>query len=65
MKIIVQLVSKDNLAGQVYISTDKKVKGEEDVNSNYVIGPNNNLSQTINQIVEQRDRFSNPSTLKD
>jgi hypothetical protein len=65
MKVIVQLVSKENISAQIYISTDKKVEGENDVNSNYVINPNNNLSQTINEIVQQRDRFSNPSTLKD
>jgi hypothetical protein len=65
MKVIVQLVSKENISAQIYISTDKKVEGENDVNSNYLINSNNNLSQTLNEIVQQRDRFSNPSTLKD
>jgi len=60
MKVIVQLVSKENISAQIYISTDKKVEGE-----NYVINPNNNLSETLNEIVQQRDRFSDPSTLKD
>ncbi|MCX7648714.1 MAG: hypothetical protein N2Z60_08890, partial [Elusimicrobiales bacterium] len=65
MKVVVQLVSKENLAGQLYIATDKKVKGEEDFNANYTIDPNGEVTQTMNEIVNQRDRFSNPSTLKD
>lgn len=65
MKVIVQLVSKENMAGNIYITTDKKVKGEDDVNVNYQIDPNNELSNNMREMTELRDRFSTPSTLKD
>lgn len=65
MKVVVQLVSKENMAGKIYISTDKKVKGEEDVNVNYAIDPNGQLNNTINEITTQRERFSQPSILRD
>ncbi|MEF3280534.1 MAG: hypothetical protein K6357_06170 [Elusimicrobiota bacterium] len=65
MKVIVQLVSKENIAGNIYISTEKKIKGEEDVNATYQVDPNNEVSGTLKEINSVRERFSAPLTLKD
>ncbi|MGC8867589.1 MAG: hypothetical protein ACP5PA_05190 [Elusimicrobiales bacterium] len=54
MKVVVQLVSKENISAKIYISTDKRVKGEEDINADYYINPNEQFNNTLNEITTER-----------
>lgn len=65
MKVIVQLVTPVNMAGNIYISTNKRVKGEDDINQTYTVDPENNLNRIMTEINQERERFSSPSILKD
>jgi flagellar hook-basal body complex protein FliE len=65
LKVVVQLVSKENISAQVYVATDKRVKGEKDINQNYVITGSTQAENAMNEMTQMRDRFSDPSKLSD
>jgi len=65
LKVVVQLVSKENISAQVYVATDKRVKGEKDINQNYVITGSTQAENAMNEMMQMRDRFSDPSKLSD
>ncbi len=66
-KVAIQLVSKQNISAEVYVHTDKRVKGEKDVTEtySYMNSKDNNFSATIGEVNAMRERFAEPSTLSD
>jgi len=66
-KVAIQLVSRPNISAEVYVHTDKRVKGEEDVTQTYShhASKDNNFNTTISEVNAMRERFAEPSTLSD
>ncbi|HNW43606.1 MAG TPA: hypothetical protein PKI19_03825, partial [Elusimicrobiales bacterium] len=67
LKVIVQLVNPADVSAEVYLHTDKRVKGEADVTQNYQFfnGRENNFDNTIAGVNQMRERFAEPSILTD
>ena len=67
LKVIVQLVKPGDVSADVYIHTDKRVKGEADVTQNYQFFNNrdNSFDNTIADVAQMRERFTEPSDLTD
>jgi len=66
-KVVIQLASKENVSAEVYVHTDKRIKGEEDITQtyNYFNNRDNNFNSTISEVNTMRERFSDPSLLTD
>ncbi|NLI09974.1 MAG: hypothetical protein GX447_04365, partial [Elusimicrobia bacterium] len=66
-KIAIQLVSKKNISAEVYVHTDKRIKGEKDVTEtySYLNSKDNNFASTIGEVNAMRERFAEPSVLSD
>lgn len=66
-KVAIQLVSKKNISAEVYVHTDKKIKGEKDVTEtySYMNSRDNNYNVTMGEINAMRERFADPSSLTD
>ena len=67
LKVVVQLVRPGNVSAEVYVHTDKRVKGEADVTQNYQFFNNrdNSFDGTIAEVNQARERFAEPSLLTD
>ncbi|HBA60936.1 MAG TPA: hypothetical protein DCZ92_08965 [Elusimicrobia bacterium] len=67
LKVVVQLVNPDDVSAEVYLHTDKRVKGEADVTQNYQFfnSRDNNFDNTIAEVNQMRERFAAPSELAD
>ncbi|MDD5210493.1 MAG: hypothetical protein PHV36_13970 [Elusimicrobiales bacterium] len=67
LKVVVQLTDPLNVSAQVFLSTDKKVKGEADVAQTYQFFNNRNDSFDANiaDVNQMRNRFADPATLTD
>lgn len=66
-KVAIQLVSKKNISAEVYVHTDKRIKGEKDVTETYTYlnSKDNNFASTIGEVNAMRERFAEPSVLSD
>jgi len=67
LKVIVQLTDPMNVSAQVYLNTDKKVKGEQDIAQTYQFFNNrsDSFDANIAEVNQMRDRFAEPATLTD
>ena len=67
LKVAIQLVDTRDISSEIYVHTDKRVKGEEDVNQNYSMFNNreNGFDSTIAGVTQMRERFEDPSDLTD
>ena len=67
LKVVVQLVKPGDVSAEVYVHTDKRVKGEADVTQNYQFFNNrdNNFDNTLAEVTQIRERFTDPSELTD
>jgi len=68
MQVVIQLVNVKDLYASLNIQTDKRIKGEENINNTFNVY-NNNLqagySSQLTSANNLRDRFADPSTLSD
>lgn len=67
LKVLVQLVDPLNVSAEVYVHTDKKVKGEIDVTQNYQFfnARENSFDANIAEVNQMQARFADHSTLTD
>jgi hypothetical protein len=67
LKVVIQLVDVMDISSQIYIHTDKRVKGEEDVTRTYSMFNNrdNGFDETIAEVNLLRERFADPGDLTD
>lgn len=67
LKVVIQMTDTKNISSQLYIHTDKRVEGEEDVTQTYDMFNNrdNNFDNTIAEVNQMRERFADPSDLTD
>lgn len=67
LKVVVQLVNPENISAEVYVHTDKRIKGEADVTQTYRFynSRDNNFDGTMAEINQVRERFADPSELTD
>jgi len=67
LKVVVQLVKPGDISAEVFVHTDKRVKGEADVTETFDFfnDRDNSFDKTISDVNQMRDRFSDPSTLTD
>ena len=64
---MVQLTDPLNVSAQVFLSTDKKVKGEADVAQTYQLFNNrkDSFDANIAEVNQMHSRFADPATLTD
>ncbi|MEI7529954.1 MAG: hypothetical protein WCK76_13545, partial [Elusimicrobiota bacterium] len=67
LKVVIQMTDTKNISSEIYIHTDKRVKGEEDVNQNYTMfnTRENGFDNTIATVQQMRERFADPAELTD
>jgi hypothetical protein len=67
LKVVIQLVDVKDISSDVYVHTDKRVKGEPDVTQNYTMfnTRDNGFDSTIADVTQMRQRFADPSDLTD
>ena len=67
LKVVVQLVDPLDVSAEVFVHTDKKVKGEADVTQNYKFFNNkdNSFDANIAEVNQMHARFEDPATLTD
>jgi hypothetical protein len=67
LKVVIQMVDVSNISSQVYVHTDKRVKGEADVTQNYNMFNNrdNGFDNTIAEVSQMRERFADSTDLTD
>ncbi len=67
LKVVIQLVDVKNISSEVFVHTDKSVKGEPDVTQNYTMfnTRENGFDSTIADVTQMRERFADPSDLTD
>ncbi len=67
LKVVIQLVDVKHISSEVYVHTDKRVKGEPDVTQNFTMfnTRDNGFDSTIADVTEMRERFADPSDLTD
>lgn len=67
LKVVIQLVDVKHISSEVYVHTDKRVKGEPDVTQNYTMfnTRDNGFDNTIADVTHMRERFADPSDLTD
>lgn len=66
MKVILQLVRPEDVTAEVYLHTDKRVKGEEDVTRTYTYGGSSvGLSGSFSEVTQYQNRFGEPTELTD
>lgn len=67
LKVVIQLVDVKHISSEVYVHTDKRVKGEPDVTQNYTMfnTRDNGFDSTIADVTHMRERFADPSDLTD
>lgn len=67
LKVVVQLAAPGNVSAQVYLHTDKRVKGEADITQTYDFfnGRDNRFDETLGEVNQMRERFTDPAELTD
>jgi len=67
LKVVVQLVKPSDVSAEVFVHTEKRVKGEADVTQNYQFFNNreNSFDDTIADVNQMHERFSDPAELTD
>ncbi|MDA8242599.1 MAG: hypothetical protein M0025_00555, partial [Elusimicrobia bacterium] len=68
LQVVIQLVDVKDIFAKLDIKTDKRIKGEENVNSAYNLynsGLQDGYNQQLNAANSLRDRFSDPTELSD
>ncbi len=67
LKVVIQLVDTRHISSEIYVHTDKRVKGEADVTQNYTMfnTRENGFDNTIATVSQMRERFAAPTDLTD
>ncbi len=66
LKVALQLAAPGDISAEVYLSTDKNVNGDADVNQTYQYNNSNSgLNNAITEVDQMRDRFAEPTLLTD
>ncbi len=67
LKVVIQMVDTKDISSDIYIHSDKRVKGEPDVTQNYSMFNNrdNNYDRTLGDVTAMRERFADPTDLTD
>ena len=67
LKVVIQLVDVKNISSDIYVHTDKRVKGEADITQNYTMfnTRENGFDNTISDVNQMRERFADPGDLTD
>ena len=67
LKVVIQMVDTRNISSDIYLHTDKRVDGEQDVTQNYTMFNNrdNSFEGTIADVTAMRERFATPTDLTD
>ncbi|MEI7529105.1 MAG: hypothetical protein WCK76_09180, partial [Elusimicrobiota bacterium] len=67
LKVVIQLVDTRHISSEIYVHTDKRVKGEADVTQNYTMfnTRENGFDNTIATVSQMRERFADPTDLTD
>ena len=67
LKVFVQLVDPADISAAVFVHSDKRVKGQQDVTQTYQFfnGREHNFDQGLAEVTQMRDRFAEPTTLSD
>jgi len=67
LKVVIQLVDTKHISSEIYVHTDKRVKGEEDVTQNYTMfnTRENGFDNTIAAVTQMQQRFADPAELTD
>ena len=67
LKVVIQMVDTRDISSDIYIHTDKRVKGEQDVTQNYSMFNNrdNGFDNTIADVTAMRERFADSTDLTD
>ncbi|MCX5791983.1 MAG: hypothetical protein NTY45_07175 [Elusimicrobia bacterium] len=67
LKVVVQVTDPLHVSAEVFVHTDKKVKGEADVTQNYKFFNcrDNSFDANIAEVNQMQARFADPSTLTD
>jgi len=67
LKVVIQLVDVKNISSEIFVHTDKRVKGEADVTQTYNMFNNreNGFDTTIADVTHMRERFAEPTDLTD
>ncbi|HAT71389.1 MAG TPA: hypothetical protein DCS63_01055 [Elusimicrobia bacterium] len=67
LKVVVQMVNPEDVSAEVYVHTDKRIKGEADVNQTYQFfnTSGNSFDNTLSEVNQMRERFLDPSELTD
>ncbi|MCX5785627.1 MAG: hypothetical protein NTX59_08050 [Elusimicrobia bacterium] len=67
LKVVIQMVDTKDISSDIYIHSDKRVKGEPDVTQNYSMFNNrdNNYDRTLADVTAMRERFADPTDLTD
>ncbi|MDD5209492.1 MAG: hypothetical protein PHV36_08900 [Elusimicrobiales bacterium] len=67
LKVVIQLVDTRNISAEIFVHTDKRVEGEEDVTQNYTMfnSRENGFDNTIAPVTQMQQRFSDPAELTD
>ena len=65
--MVIQLVETKEICSEIYVHTNKRVKGEADVTQNHTMYNNreNGFDNTIAGVNQMRERFADPSDLTD
>jgi hypothetical protein len=64
MKIFVQLIDPEDVFAEFNVSTRKKVKGEKDIASRYLLNKDKN-GPLLRERTQLKERFAEPSLLAD
>lgn len=67
LKVVIQMVDVKHISSEVFVHTDKRVKGEPDVTQNYTMfnTRDNGFDSTIADVTNMRERFADSSDLTD
>jgi len=67
LKVVIQMVDTKDISSEIYVHTDKRVKGEPDVSQNYNIFNNraDGFDKSYDDVTKMQQRFAEPTELTD
>jgi len=67
LKVALQLVAREDVSAEVYLHTDKRVKGEADVTQTYQFfnTRENKFDKNLSEVTQAQERFAEPALLSD
>jgi len=67
LKVVIQMVDTRDISSEIYVHTDKKIKGEPDVSQNYNIFNNraDGFDRSYDDVTKMQQRFAEPTELTD